>query len=191
MNSKSVFATLFLSLAILVIASVAYFQNQSRSVPDESDRLVNFREIRLPSPILTINGQTQTGSLGTYCWIDLDRGVGICADTGGVPTLSKPLATRMETGSPILLHFQLADLAPIAGLALYAIPVTPNDELTGTTGSDLRWWPLLETSTQHLLTPAHDAEIELTLEPGLYVFNLFVIWEGLGDGSFGFLVKVH
>jgi hypothetical protein len=191
MNHKFLFSIIFLFLALLLITAGTYNQNLSRSLPERDNPPVDFQGIGPPVPVLTINGLTQTGGLGTFCWSDIEQGVSLCADAVGVPTLSKPLAPEMETGSPILLHFQLADLAPISDLVLYVIPVTPNDELTEVSGSEMRWWPFLETATQHLLTPAHNTEIELTLDPGLYVFNLFAIWESLGDGSFGFLIKVR
>ncbi len=36
-----------------------------------------------------------------------------------------------------------------------------------------------------------ESVINLSLEPGLYVMNVFVKWEGKGDVSYGFLVKVY
>lgn len=92
--------------------------------------------------------------------------------------------------APLLFHFKLDDLAPIEDLAIYYFPVTSADALSEV-GADPIWWPYKDNMTQIILDPVHTADVELTLPPGLYVLHLFAIWEGQGDGSFGYLVEIR
>jgi hypothetical protein len=57
-------------------------------------------------------------------------------------------------------------------------------------GSEWRYWRPVP-GDQFTLPPTQNPLIELTLEPGLYVFHLSVGWPDYGDASYGFLVDVE
>ena len=54
----------------------------------------------------------------------------------------------------------------------------------------MHWWrPEAEDEfNEHLTLPY---EVDLSLDPGLYLFNFYSQWQGLGDVSYGFLVEVN
>lgn len=62
--------------------------------------------------------------------------------------------------------------------------------LMGPEESDWRYWKSVP-GDQFTLSPNNNPSIELTLEPGLYVFNMFVDWPDYGGVNYGFLVDVE
>ena len=141
---------------------------------------------RPPSAVLTIGEQDQTAGLGTYCWSN-DSGVGICADMYGLPTAQEPLIAE----SPLSAHFQFFLDRPAPPLELWVNPVTVNDQLDSE-AEGLRWWQYnRELGAKFSLPLERETTVELSLEPGLYVFEVFADWTGLGEVTYGFLVEVR
>ena len=187
MDRKTFFPSLILSLALLLITVSAYFQNLSLAQSDGLLGEIDFRQFKPPAPWITVNDLKQQAEVGTFC--GTDGFTSICADAIGIPTQTEPLVLA-HADAPFLFHFQLDDVAPLEDLAFYYFPVTAADALSET-GADPIWWPYLDNMTRILLEPVSQIDVELTLPPGLYVFNLFAIWKGQGDGSFGFLVEIR
>ena len=136
-----------------------------------------------PPATLEINGQEQTSGIGTYCWES--GGLGLCADMVGIPTAQEP----MLVGSPFSARFSLAIPGSPETLSLLVIPVAPEDQVLSD-ARDWRWWPH-QAWSNHELPLEQQPEIELSLEPGLYVLSLFASWQELGDVTYGFLLKVQ
>jgi len=105
-------------------------------------------------------------------------------DKVGIPTAQDPL----RSSSPVKGRLSLP-LAEVPNqLTLSAFQVTSAHELPETAGG-YRWWTYTEGYTSEL-SPQTSQEINLELDPGLYVFYVFAVWEGKGDVSYGFLVEV-
>lgn len=187
MDRKIFFPALILSLALLSIATGAYFQNLLRPDMDKWADNIDYRQYKPPAPWMTVNDLKQQAEVGTFCWTK--EFISVCADAVGIPTPSQPLVFA-SSETPFLFHFQLHDVAAIADLAFYYTPISSADALSEA-GADPIWWPYWDNMSPIFLEPAHTVTVELTLPPGLYVFNLFAIWEGQGDGSFGYLVEIR
>jgi heat shock protein HslJ len=139
-----------------------------------------------PPATLTIGGRTQTGGLGSYCWGSggySSSGPGMCADTMGIITPRQVLAAP-EAG--FTAHLELGLEAAPAELLLRIMPAETTDVIEGDTWR--AWRP--DEADDYRLPLEQNPAIELRLEPGLYVFHIFVIWQGYGDVSYGFLVQV-
>jgi hypothetical protein len=142
-----------------------------------------------PPAILAISGKEQLSGIGTYCWTKPKAGeetsVSVCADMAGIPTAEEPLVTR----SPLTAVFRLAPDEMPDELQLQVTCVTAEDEVqrwpTGGRGWAFKQGERLSLPLER--TPS----IELSLEPGLYVLNLFGRWQAWGDASYGFLVEVQ
>lgn len=187
MDRKTFFPSLILSLTLLSIATGAYVQNLFRPSPDGLPGEVDWESYKPPAPEMSVNGLKQQAEVGTFCWT---KGfTSLCADASGIPTPTEPLVLA-QSATPFLFHFELDDIAPIDDLSFYYFPVTSADVLSEV-GADPIWWPYLDNMFRIPLTPTHTASVELTLPSGLYVFNLFVLWQGQGDGSFGYLVEIR
>lgn len=141
-----------------------------------------------PAATLTINGQSQTSGIGTYCWSgDSEGGApGLCVDKAGVPTPRDPLQVATV---PFTAQFAFApDIVPTS-ISLTLIPVSPADEMTVDGTPDWRWWPFGQGQTFELASAA-TTEVGLAPEPGLYALTAFTFFEGRGDVVYGFLVQV-
>lgn len=139
--------------------------------------------IEPPPATLTIDGQSQSSGIGSYCWSD-QSGQALCADMLGIPTDDQPL----PASTTLFAEFQLS-LDELPGeVSLGIFPATDDLALPGEAGG-WRWWQFGETS-QFTLPAVSDPSIELTLDPGLYVFALHAMWPDRGDASYGFLVEV-
>lgn len=136
---------------------------------------------------LRVEGQEQLAGIGTYCWperVEGDTITHVCRDMVGIPTPHEPLQVQ----STFTAQLELPLEASPSHLNLRVTPVTPEDEAQGP--DEWRWWEFGE-GEDHVLPLSSQAEIELTLQPGLYVWNLFAAWENVGDVSYGFLVEVE
>ena len=140
---------------------------------------------------LVISGNEQIAGLGSYCWRHED-GSPLCLDTIGIPTVREALSA----GSPFTALLRLPDEQPVTESLLYALPVTLDDQLDSE-ARGLRWWrPDHDAGERFTLPVEHEAVVELSLEPGLYVLSLsarfdFPRFRGRGDAAFGFLVDVR
>ena len=135
-----------------------------------------------PPATLEIGGTVQTAGVGTYCWSGAS--VAACVDKIGIPTAPDPL----KTSSPVTALLTLPLEQPPTQVSLTIFPAADN-ELPDTFGG-YRWWSFVEGYIS-MLEPQTEQDIQAELEPGLYIFYVFVVWEGKGDVSYGFLVEVE
>jgi hypothetical protein len=183
MKRKSPFLLTFLSILLLTACTSTTNTTPTISFPTQTPS-----DSTPPPASLEINDTTQIAGIGTYCWsgpTDSGEVVNVCADMIGIPTQHDPLTSS----SPVvgLLTLPLAE-AP-SQLSLSAFEVSRAHELPET-AQGYRWWSYTEGFTSQLPLQTSQ-EINVELEPGLYVFYVFAVWEGKGDVSYGFLVEVN
>ena len=136
-----------------------------------------------PAATLTIDGREQNAGITGYCWQQGD-GTSICADGIGFTTATDPIPAE----STFLAQFEyMLDAKP--GRVQLSIFPASQPVLTGPKESDWRYWKSVP-GDQFTLSPDNNPSIELTLEPGLHVFNMFVDWLDYGSVNYGFLVAV-
>ena len=137
-----------------------------------------------PPASLEIDGTTQTAGVGTYCW-NSDT-AGICVDKIGLPTSKDPLIATSPVTARLTLP--LADIP--TQLVLSVFPASEGNEVKiDEGGEEFRYWmPAERLSRELALQTSQDMTLEL--DPGLYVFYIFAVWESYGDVSYGFLVEV-
>ncbi len=166
MNRKVKFS--ILAIVILIVISVY---------------LISQKEIKPPPAILKIDGKEQISGIGSYCWKGTWKA--LCVDYAGIPTAQEPLLAS----SPFTAHLLLPLQEPPYELQLDVIKVTEKDELN-LSARGWRWWRFKEGKrfTQPL---ERESDIELPLEPGLYVLSIEAWWKDKGSASYGFLVKVQ
>lgn len=139
-----------------------------------------------PPAILKINENEQTSGIGSNCWKVENETYSICADTIGIITPAEPLLTR----SPFTAHLTLPLQESPEELRFSTTRVTDDDELREAV-NDVRAWRFEGNSGDwNKLPSVRESDMNLSLEPGLYVLNIFVKWEEKGDVSYGFLVQV-
>lgn len=138
-----------------------------------------------PSPaILQIGEAEQVSGISGYCWTIPGEDHGICADGIGFGTSPEPLIVE----SPFVARFISQLSTPPDSLMLSVRTLEPEDKLPDEPGG-LYWWrPQSKDQILENLTPPY--EVELALDPGLYLFNYFAEWQEYGDVSYGFLVEV-
>ena len=139
-----------------------------------------------PPATLTIDGVQQLSGIGTSCWSTVDLG-GICADYFGVPTPADPL----PASSSITATLQLAVQTPPTSLSLAVFAVSPETDLLPDDPDSASWPFPGEYDLSRELGLESRTQFELALDPGLYVFSIFAVWEHLGDVNYGFLVEVR
>jgi hypothetical protein len=139
-----------------------------------------------PLAVLTVNGASQEAGLGTYCWSNEASGAGLCLDAIGIATPPEPLPAT----SPFIAQFLIPVEDEPRDVVLNVRQAVPELEMDED-ALGLRWWAYGEGGTVHQLALEREPAVELDLEPGLYVLDLFVSWERLGDASYGFLVEVR
>jgi hypothetical protein len=137
-----------------------------------------------PPATLTIDGREQGAGVTGYCWQQGD-GTGICADGIGFTTSPDPILAE----STFLAQFEFVLDAKPGRVRLSIFPAS-QPVLMGPEESDWRYWKSVP-GDQFTLSPNNIPAIELTLEPGLYVFNMFVDWPDYGEVNYGFLVDVE
>jgi hypothetical protein len=109
----------------------------------------------------------------------------LCADLIGLPTAQEPLIAS----SPFTVHLRLPLQEPPYELRLNVVRVKDEDELNFSKPG-WRYWKEREEKLFTLsLEPEQD--IELSLEPGLYVLSIGAWWKEKGSESYGFLVEVQ
>jgi len=106
----------------------------------------------------------------------------------GIPTALKPL----RTNSPFSADFRIRFEESPSELRLEIHPVEADDQLDTRDRDIRRWWRPSGTVGERLaLPPEVETNAGLSLEPGLYVFEVFGRWPGLGDALYGFFVEVR
>jgi hypothetical protein len=140
-----------------------------------------------PPATMTIAGQSQASGIGSYCWNtsgDPAQGLGLCVDKMGIMT---PLDALVVPAGAFTAQFQLPLEEPPSGVSLSVFPALGEPSVFDNVQS---WMPNTEAGQQFELALDSAPTVELTLEPDLYVFGLFVRWEGWGDVFYGYLVQV-
>ena len=135
-----------------------------------------------PPALLEIDGNEQIAGIGDSCWKGEE-----CADTFSIITPAEPLLTR----SPFTAHLHLPLQKSPEELGFSAIRVTDDDALRNEAVNDFRAWRYGLQGMNIQVPLERESDINLSLEPGLYVLNVFVKWEEKGDVSYGFLVQVN
>ena len=137
-----------------------------------------------PPATLTIDHRKQTAGMTAYCWQRGDRTM-LCGDGFGVTTVTDPI----PAGSTFLAEFKFLMGAPPASVGLSVFPAYQPVQ-NAPESSDWFYWKAVP-GDLFTLPPSQNPSIELTLEPGLYAFDLFVDWPEYGNVSYGFLVDVE
>jgi hypothetical protein len=137
-----------------------------------------------PPAILQIGELEQESGISGYCWTVPGEEHGICADGIGFGTSPDPLVVE----SPFVARFTNPLSTSMDSLTLSIRPLEPEDKLPEEPGGMYWWRPNSTDQILKHLSPPH--EVELSLEPGLYLFNYFAEWDDFGDASYGFLVEV-
>ena len=171
----------FIILLPLFVLAACQAAEPSGSNDDQEPSM----ETEPPSALLQIAGEEQISGIGSYCWTDQNTEIALCNDKIGIPTSPEPIVIE----GPFVTEFINPLTSPPDVLALSTIPVVPEDQLP-TEVNGMHWWPP-NPADQFDLPLASPHEIELSLEPGLYVLNVFAQWQGIGDVSYGFLVEVN
>ena len=138
-----------------------------------------------PTAILQIGELEQESVISSYCWTVPGEDHGVCADGIGFGTSPEPLTVE---GS-FVAGFTNPLSASLDFLSLSIRHLTLADKLQDEPGGMYWWRPKSEDQVLKQLTPP-DYEVDLSLEPGLYLFNYFAKWEEFGDVSYGFLVEI-
>ncbi len=145
-------------------------------------------QVNPPTASLTIvksdYGINSSQGFGSYCLKDI--WIGPCKDNTGILTLQEPL----PVGSPFTAHLLLPFEEAPEELQLNVIPVTDKDKLKG--GEEHAWqlWRFQE-GKRFVLPLEHEQDIDLSLEPGLYVLKIGGRWNEKGNLSYGFLLEVQ
>ncbi|HSJ57137.1 MAG TPA: hypothetical protein VLC95_08145 [Anaerolineae bacterium] len=144
---------------------------------------------RPPAALLLVDGARQESGIGTYCWTTpgaFGQGVGVCADAIGIITPVEALPVPES----FTARFQLPIEAP-AGIVLNVIPVTGEDEIVTSPLEERDWRAWTPGAGEQVAPPLQvETEVEMTLDPGLYVLSMFARWEEFGDVNYGWLVQV-
>ena len=142
-----------------------------------------------PPATLEIDGETQVAGVGTYCWSSptgVGESVNMCVDKIGLPTVSDPLISSAPVTARLILPLN----DPPKQLGLSVFQATASNAVKVDAGTDkFRYWMPAEGVNRELALQTKQ-EIVLELDPGLYVFYVFAVWEDRGDVSYGFLVEV-
>lgn len=146
------------------------------------------KEIKPPHAILTIAGEEQISGIGSFCWRETwndQTWKALCEDYDGIPTAQEPLLAF----SPFTLHLRMLLNEPPEELQLNIYQVTDKDEIELNSGV-WRWWKYQE--GKYVTLPLEsEQDVNLSLEPGLYVLNVYPNWKEKGSVSYGFLLNVQ
>ncbi|CAG0992873.1 hypothetical protein METP2_02726 [Methanosarcinales archaeon] len=186
MNSKIKFAIIGVILSVLLAILILVIINFSSMQPRQMEIL------KPPPALLKVDGNEQISGIGSYCWDEADKVLGItmsstsvCADYEGIHTPVEPL----RSSSPFAAHLSLPLNEPPQELQLKVIQVTDEDEIIRSFAND-RAWHIKEGNYSNL-TPERESDINLSLLPGLYVIEVYPRWKEKGSVTYGFLVNVQ
>jgi len=140
-----------------------------------------------PPSILEISGNEQTSGIGSNCWKEENQTSYLCADTIGIITPAEPLVTQ----SLFTAHLTLPLQESPEELGFSATRVTDDDELKEAV-NDVRAWRFEgNIGDWNKLPSVRESDMNLSLEPGLYVLNVGAKWKDIGSVTYGFLVQVN
>ena len=178
MNKKIKFAIIGLILAVLILTVINF---QSTILP--------YREIIKPPPaILKLDGKEQISGIGSYCWNEVSSSS--CADYNGIPTSDEPL----PVSSPFTVHLSLPLKEPPRELQINVIRVTDDDKIKSGLNGSFMWQVKgenMQEGNYSNLIPESESDINLSLEPGLFVLEVYPSWKEKGSVSYGFLIEVR
>ena len=147
--------------------------------------LISQQEIEPPPAILKIDGKEQISGIGSYCWSGIWKA--LCADMVGIPTAQEPLIASPTFTANLRLPLQ----EPPYELRLDVIRVKYEHELN-LSARGWSWWDTRDMQGNNFnLSFEPEQDIELSLEPGLYVLSIGAWWTEKGSVSYGFLVEVR
>jgi hypothetical protein len=175
MNKRTKFGILVFIILILIVIVINTYLYQND-------------EIRPPPAFLKINGNEQVSGIGSYCW--KEKWKGLCADYEGIPTPDEPLPAI----SPFTAHLSLPLEEIPLELYINVIQVTDDNKIKSYLNGSFMWLPEAEKMQEgnySSLTLERESDINLSLEPGLYVLEVYPIWKEKGSVSYGFLVNVQ
>jgi len=148
--------------------------------------LVGIASAGPPPAILEIDGNEQTSGIGSNCWKVENETYSLCVDKIGIITPAEPLVTM----SPFTTHLTLPLQEPLEELGFGATRVTDDDELREAV-NDVRAWVFQgNRGNWYRLPLEREPDINLSLEPGLYVLVVGAKWKDIGSVTYGFLVQV-
>jgi hypothetical protein len=140
-----------------------------------------------PPAILKIDGNEQTAGIGNSCWKVENEKFSACTDGPGIITPREPLLTR----SPFTALLRLPLQESPEELYFNTYRVTDDDELKEF-ANGVRVWRLKGNAVNMYKRPfEREPEFNLSLAPGLYVFNVGAEWKDKGSVIYGFLVQVN
>jgi hypothetical protein len=140
-----------------------------------------------PPALLEIDGNEQTSGIGSNCWKEENETYSLCEDKIGIITPAEPLVTM----SPFTAHLTLPLQEPLEELGFSATRVTDDDELREAV-NDVRAWGFQgNMGNWYRLPLEREPDMNLSLEPGLYVLVVGAKWEDIGSVTYGFLVQVN
>ncbi|NJD78746.1 MAG: hypothetical protein FIB08_16915 [Candidatus Methanoperedens sp.] len=174
MNNRTKYAIFWLVVITLIITVI----NLQLNRPSQEDTIIP------PPAILTIGGKEQISGIGTYCWNEAFFRYA-CADYSGIPTPEEPLNASRQVAA----HLSLPIKTPPQQLGLQVIRVTESDSLELRSEGQLVWQPGV--GKELTLPLESEQDVNLALEPGLYVIRVLPAWKEEGNVSYGFLVKVE
>lgn len=170
MNTKIKFLILGIITVILIVTGVY---------------LISQQEIEPPPATLNIDGKEQISGISSYCWKGTLKGH--CPEMIGIPTAQEPLIAS----SPFTVHLRLPLQEPPYELRLDVIRVNHEDQIN-LSARGWRWWDIRDTQRKNFtMTLESEQDIELSLEPGLYVLSIGAWWNEKGSAIYGFLVEVQ
>jgi len=140
-----------------------------------------------PPALLKINGNEQTSGIGNNCWKVENETFSLCTDYAGIITPTEPLLTR----SPFMAHLRLPLQEPPEELGYMARKVTDENELKSEANGARVWVFEGSEGNWYKLPSERESDINLSLEPGLYVLNVGTKWKEKGSTTYGFLVQVY
>ncbi len=174
MNNRTRYAILGLVIITLIVTII----NLQFNRPSQKDTIIP------PPATLTIDGKEQISGIGSYCWNEAYMST--CADYAGIPTPEEPL----NASSQVAAHLSLPIKKPPQELGLQIIHVTKINSLESHSQGQLLWRPGME-KDYYTLPLESEQDLNLTLEPGLYIIRASPTWKEEGSASYGFLVKVE
>lgn len=135
-----------------------------------------------PPAILKIGENEQISGISSYCWFE--SGSGSCADMIGTITEKEPLLAS----SPFTANLRLP--LPPQELQINVFRVTADDEIKRVPdGFRFRTW---NTEGNYSRLPLErDPDINISLEPGLYVLEASAGWKQKGEVTYSFLIDVQ
>ena len=179
---------LAIALLVFVLSACGQATDAGGILPTFLPNIPGQAQAPLPA-YLEINGQVQTAKVGSFCWDYTDENGtpvgGACQDSIGISTPIEPL----PAAKTITAQLSLPYATPPNILTLGISAVSSENKIPLEEGADLRLWEYTEGINRELaLQPRQEVKIEL--EPGLYIFNTWAVWDDKGEVTYGFLVEV-